>query len=168
MKSPLEILIFEKVNADRPPQLVATLPLRGRTELGRQKTVEESLYAASWQEAGQCQRIVVARGTEQTIGRMHLLIDVLPEGRLQLTNTSSRSTVQIENGPSITRGVPFRSEVPPGGLVLRLGASRSIRLQARSETPCDIGELPQATLPPEEFTSRLGHSLSARLPITDP
>src|SRR5262245_49740711 len=81
-------------------------------------------YAASWQEAAQCQRIVIARGTEQTIGRMHLLIDVLPDGRLQLTNTSSRSTVQIENGPSITRGVPFQSEIPAGGLLLKVPCAR--------------------------------------------
>ena len=50
MNSAVELLIYEKVGADRPPQLVATLPLPpGRTELGRQKTTDESLYAVNWE-----------------------------------------------------------------------------------------------------------------------
>ncbi len=165
MSDPLEILVYEKPAADRPPQLVATLPLKGRTELGRQKSVEESLYSTTWQDApDQCHRIVVARGTEQTIGRNHLLIETLPDGRVQLTNTSSRSTVQIDNGPSLPRAAAYQTEVPVGGLVLKLGASRVVRVQVRSGDYADLGELPQKTLPPEEFTS-LAQSLSGRLPL---
>lgn len=168
MSSAVELLIYEKVGPDRPPQLVATLPLKGRTELGRQKTLDESLYAAVWQQAENCHRIVVARGTEQTVGRNHLIIEMQPDGKVQFVNTSSRSTVQIDNGPSLTRGMPYVSEVPPGGIVLKLGASRVVRVQEPTAPDMDFGELPQATLPPEEFTSRGGQSLSARLPLSEP
>ncbi len=166
MSVPLEILVYEKPAADRPPQLVATLPLKGRTELGRQKSVDENLYSTSWQDVpDKCHRVVVARGTEQTIGRNHLMIEALPDGRIQLTNTSSRSTVQVDNGPSLSRGVPFQSELPAGGLVLKLGASRIVRVQVHSGDYSDLGELPQKTLPPDEFTSRLAQTLSGRLPL---
>jgi adenylate cyclase len=165
MSAPLEILIYEKPSADRAPQLVATLPFKGRTELGRQKTIDETLYSSTWQGGEQCHRVVVARGTEQTIGRTHLLITALPDGRVELTNTSSRSTVQIDNGPSLLRGTPYQSAVPEGGIVLKLGASRVVRIQTRTGDYEGLGELPQATLPPEEFSSRIGHSFSGRLPL---
>ncbi len=166
MSAPLELLIYEKAAPDRPPQLVATIPLKPRMELGRQKTVDESLYLTVWQETPEkCHRVVVARGTEQTIGRTHLFIETLPDGRLQLTNTSSRSTVQVDNGPSLSRGAAFQTEIPPGGLVLKLGASRVVRVQARDVAHADYGELPQATLHPEEFSSRLGQTLTGRLPL---
>src|SRR5262245_18369584 len=166
--APVEILIFEKAGAERPPQLVTTIPHKGRTELGRQKTTDESLYSSVYLEADRFHRVVVARGTEQTIGRGHLLIESLPDGRLQLTNTSSRSTVQIDNGPSLSRHVPYQTDIPEGGIVLKLGASRVVRVQYKSAAEPDMGELPQATLPPEEFTSRLGQTLSGRLPLPDP
>src|SRR5947207_1879081 len=145
MSAPLEILIYDKSAADRAPQLVATLPYKGRTELGRQKTIDETLYSSAWQGGEQCHRVVVASGTEQTIGRTHLLIEALPDGRVQLTNTSSRSTVQIDNGASVERGKPFQSAVPAGGLVLKLGASRVVRIQLRSGEYEGLGELPAAT-----------------------
>lgn len=168
MNAPLEILIHEKAAADRPPQLVAKLPLRGRTELGRQKTVEESLYASNWQDAEQCNRIVIARGTEQTIGRTHLIIEPLLDGRISLTNTSSRSTVQIVNGPSLVRGVPFQSDVPLDGLLLMLGASRVVKLQSKPEAPTDFGELPQKTLAPEEFSEQVKGVTRSAWHLPDP
>src|SRR5688572_15140521 len=128
MSAPLEILIFEKAGGEKAPQLVAKLPLQGRTELGRQKTIDETLYSTAWHEEDKLRRIVVAKGTEQTIGRTHLLLEPLPDGRLRLTNTSSRSTVQIEGGASLSQNAPFDSDVPPAGLVLKLGASRVIRV----------------------------------------
>src|SRR5215471_9651808 len=103
MSPAVELLIYEKTAVDRAPQLVATVPLRGRTELGRQEATTESLYGCTWLDAERCWRVVIARGTEQTIGRHHALIEPLPDGRVLLTNTSTRSTVQIENGPSLSQ-----------------------------------------------------------------
>src|SRR5439155_25998740 len=130
MSLPLELLIYERPSAEKPPQHASTLALRGRTELGRQETTAEALYSSSWRETEHYWRVVIARGTEQTIGRHHVLVETLPDGRLQLTNTSTRSTVQIDGGPSLARGVPYQTEVPPGGLVVRLGSSRVVRPQS--------------------------------------
>src|SRR5947199_10103221 len=116
MNPAVELLIYEKVGADRPPQLVATLPLPpGRVELGRQKTTDESLYAVTWEPDEKRHRIVVARGTEQTIGRVHLLLDPLPDGRLQALNVPSRSTVTIHNAPSPSPNLPSHSDAAAGG-----------------------------------------------------
>jgi adenylate cyclase len=171
--NPVEILVYEKPSAERPPLLVATLPLplNGPTELGRQKTTDESLYSTVWQPAEQCHRIVVARGTEQTIGRVHLRIEPLADGRLQVVNVSSRSTVQVENGPALSRGVPFQCDLSTGGTLFKMGSSRLVRVQPKGSprgSDPDLGALPSRTLPPEEFTSRLGQSLTGRLkPPTD-
>jgi len=130
---PVELLIYERASPEKPPQLVATMPLRGRAELGRQETTAETLYSSAWREAERYWRVVIARGTEQTIGRHHVLVEPLPDGHLQLTNTSVRSTVQIDNGPSLARGVPHQTDLPAGGLVVWLGSSRIVRLQLRAE-----------------------------------
>ena len=163
MSPTVELLIYERTAADRAPQLVATVALRGRTELGRQEATSESLYGCTWQAADKCWRVVIARGTEQTIGRHHAVVEPQPDGRVLLTNTSTRSTVQIENGPSLGQSAPTPVELPPGGLVVRLGSSRVVRLQHRNDAEMDLGELPQKTVPPEEF-SRLSLT-SSRLPL---
>src|SRR5262249_22444682 len=64
------------------------------------------------------------------------------------------STVQIDGGPSLVRGVPYQTDVPAGGLVVRLGSSRVVRLQSKApEQPegYSIETLPASTIPPEEF-----------------
>src|SRR5262245_51699482 len=169
MSPPVELLIYERPAADKPPHLVSTLTLRGRTELGRQETTAESLYSSTWRDPDKYWRVVIARGTEQTIGRHHALVEPLPDGRLQLTNTSTRSTVQLENGPSLARGVPFQAELSAAGIVMRLGSSRVVRLQRRVETDADIGALPQATIAPEDFSRLTGLGRSSRLTMpSDP
>ncbi len=165
MSPPVELLIYERPAADKPPQLVSTLTLRGRTELGRQETTAESLYSSTWRDPDKYWRVVIARGTEQTIGRHHALVEPLPDGRLQLTNTSTRSTVQLENGPSLARGVPYQAELSPAGIVMRLGSSRVVRLQQRVENDADIGALPQSTIAPEDFSRLTGIGRSSRLSL---
>lgn len=176
MNSAIELLVYEKVGADRPPQLVATLPLPlGRTELGRQKTTEESLYAVNWEPEERRHRIVIARGTEQTIGRIHLVLEPLLDGRIQATNVSSRSTVTIDNGPSLPRDKPHACDIVAGGVVMRLGSSRIVRVQvkppqgeARTPTDSELAALPSRTLAPEEFSSsRLAQSISFKIPLPD-
>src|SRR5437764_9435148 len=79
---------------------------------------------------------------------------MLSDGRLKLTNTSTRSTVQIDGGPSLARGVPYQTEVPSGGLVVRLGSSRVVRLQAKAleqQEGYPMETLPSSTIAPEEF-----------------
>ena len=129
MSLPLELLIYERPSAEKPPQHASTLALRGRTELGRQETTAEALYSSSWRETERYWRVVIARGTEQTIGRHHVLVEMLADGRLQLTNTSTRSTVQIDGGPSLARWPHpnLRLEVCPsrGGAVPRAVAAAS-------------------------------------------
>src|SRR5262245_1404170 len=161
MNAPVELLIFEKSGGS--PQLVATVPLPERTELGRQETTAETLYSSTPRDDG-WYRVVIARGTEQTIGRHHTLIERLADGRVRLTNTSTRSTVQVDNGPSLSRDEPQTLEIPPGGLVLRLGSSRVVRLQYRSGSDPELGHLPQSTLAPEDF-SRLTTTGTARLSL---
>ena len=86
----VELLVFERAGTDRPPQLASTIPLRGRTELGRQESTAEALYSSTWRDADKYWRVVIARGTEQTIGRHHAVVELLADGRVQLTNTSRR------------------------------------------------------------------------------
>ncbi|MBI1915592.1 MAG: hypothetical protein HYS12_12795 [Planctomycetes bacterium] len=170
MSLPLELLIYERPSAEKPPQHASTLALRGRTELGRQETTAEALYSSSWRETERYWRVVIARGTEQTIGRHHVLVEMLADGRLQLTNTSTRSTVQIDGGPSLTRGVPYQTEVPSGGLVVRLGSSRVVRLQSKAAEPegYSIETLPASTIPPEEFARMMSGRPSRLVLPPDP
>src|SRR5262245_28575063 len=169
MSLPLELLIYERPSAEKPAQLVSTIALRGRTELGRQETTAESLYSSSWREGERYWRVVIARGTEQTIGRHHVLVEFLADGRLQLTNTSTRSTVQIDGGPSLVRDVPFQTELPSGGLVVRLGSSRVVRLQPKVELEgSSIETLPQSTLAPEDFSRVVGKRITRLTLPADP
>jgi adenylate cyclase len=166
MPPPLDLMIYEKTSGSPTPQLVATLSLSGRTELGRQETTAESLYTSTWRPEEGYWRVVIARGTEQTIGRHHVLLEFLPDGRLQLTNTSNRSTVQLENGPSLPRSIPHAVEMPAAGLVMRLGSSRVVRLQSRQEAvPSEIWGLPEATVAPENFSKASGAGRSVRLTL---
>lgn len=152
MEPSIDILVYERSEPNLPPALVKVLQLRGKTELGRQETNAETLYTCAWRDDKQYWRIVVARGTEQTIGRHHAFIEPLADGELQITNTSTKSTVHVENGPAISRGSPCVVTVPAGGLLLRLGSSRIVRLQRRGqEEDDDLNALPAMTLRPEEF-----------------
>ncbi|HKB35765.1 MAG TPA: adenylate/guanylate cyclase domain-containing protein, partial [Gemmataceae bacterium] len=168
MSPALDLLIYERPSAEKPAQLVSTIALRGRTELGRQETTAESLYSSSWREGERYWRVVIARGTEQTIGRHHVLVEFLTDGRVQLTNTSTRSTVQIDGGPSLVRDVPYQTELPSGGLVVRLGSSRVVRLQAKADQESSsIETLPQSTLAPEDF-ARAGKRITRLTLPADP
>ncbi len=155
MSAVVEILVYDKGATEL--KLVHQTAIRGPTELGRQKSQTEILYSTTQLASGRW-RLVIAPLSEQSVGRDHALLELLPDGQIQLTNTSSRSTIRLENGVALARHVPATLTIPPGGLLMALGA-RMVRLQQAWVEEPDLSTLPQATTPPGTLTS-----LSRRFP----
>jgi adenylate cyclase len=120
------------------------------TELGRQENDREVLYTRAWYEPAQRWRLVIARLDEQTIGRHHLVIELLAGGRVRLTNTSSMSTVRLENGIALAKNEPCVLPLSAAPLVVFLGSTRVVHLQQAAAPENDLAELPHATMPPED------------------
>lgn len=65
-------------------------------------------------------RLIVAEFTETKIGRSHLLVEPLPGERVRLTNTSTKSTVQVK-AEDLPIRVMREYDLPADGLTVVLG-----------------------------------------------
>jgi adenylate cyclase len=144
MSVSLEIRVF-KTAPDAPAEYLCTLPLLGPTELGRQEYVSEDLYKNTWLESARHWRVVIAYGKEPAVGRHHALLEPLPDGRLQVSNISSNSSLYLENAGSVAREGPRLVTVPAEGLELILG-TRIVRIHPTEDREPELAALPQSTL----------------------
>jgi adenylate cyclase len=143
-----EILLYEITPLGKA--YACTREILDTTELGRQENERETLYASVWHEPAQRWRLVIARLEEQTIGRHHLVIELMPGGRVRLTNTSTMSTVRLENGTALAKNEPHVLPLSSAPLVVFLGSTRLIHLQQMGPSDRELAELPHATIPPED------------------
>jgi adenylate cyclase len=144
MSGSLEIRVF-KTSPDAPAEYLRTLPLLGPTELGRQEYMSEDLYENTWLEAARHWRVVIAHGKEPAVARHHALLEPLPDGRLQVSNVSSNSSLYLEGVGPVARDSPRVATVPAEGLALTLG-NRSVRVHGTGDSEPELAALPQSTL----------------------
>jgi adenylate cyclase len=131
-----------------------TQDFTGPVEIGRQFRASESLYAPFPVQGGRS-RLVVARTSEDNVGRQHALIEPLDNDRARISNLSSVQPIYFETpaGPPLLPGQHREVGLPQ---LIRLG-SRVLRLQQPSPPEEPIASLAGATLPP-------GAARSSRFP----
>jgi adenylate cyclase len=133
---------------DRQELVYESAELSGTIELGRQ--IDDSdgpLF--SIKRKGERQRLVIARIDEDTISRLHILVEPLPKNRVRLTNLRDKLPIRLQD----------QGELPPKGCreqslpcVLPLGR-KSIRISPA--TSAILHSLPEMTRAPGAGPSNL-------------
>jgi adenylate cyclase len=112
-------------------------------ELGRQARDTEPMFEPAWLESEQRWRMVVAPGSESTVGRHHAFLELLPGGlTLRIANISTRSRLQLGDGTFVLKDAPCERSLSAGGIDLVLSDSVAVRLQTGVEETPALGELP--------------------------
>ena len=123
-------------------RMVYSATMAESVELGRQDEGEAAPYSQTV-KSGQC-RLVIAKQDERTISRKHLLLELQPDGTLQLRNLDLRIPLRLSEG----------GEVQPGASheVTRQAAfnvgNRVIRVQRNEPDEGHFQSLAQVTRPP--------------------
>jgi hypothetical protein len=122
--------------------LLATTDTTGDVELGRQRAGEAGPFALDAE--GERSRLVIAPKEEQSVSRLHALVQPLPDGRVRVTNISDKLPLHCPEGdPLPPRGV--REVALPVVLVL---GNRTVRVQEDIEEGSILRCLTEATAPP--------------------
>jgi adenylate cyclase len=146
----MEIQIYKRVG-NKVERDYQSAEINEPIELGRRRDDSESLYQFIPTSDVGCARLVIAGKRETTVGRRHVLLEPLPNDRVRITNISSKSTVQFENGDDLARNKPKEYVLLDGGLVVRLGDERVIRVSAESpNVPDNLYPLDYPSVPPGE------------------
>src|SRR5262249_49762412 len=93
MASLLRILVYEN------QQLRYVDDFEGTLEIGRQKDREHEPIARYPEADGW--RLVIARREDKSVGRTHVRIITLPDGRARIRNGSSGQPVWFQNGQKL-------------------------------------------------------------------
>ncbi len=135
MTSPWTLAIYEK------QQLVRTIEVPGRAELGRQRSADEAVDSCRPLEGAW--RVVVAGADENTVSRRFLLVEPQEGGSFQLTNLTERLAVQLADGRRLLPGAGCSID----SSVLIVAGERRLRLQPALDRT-RIEGLDGSTLPP--------------------
>jgi adenylate cyclase len=137
-----------RVEIYRQDRLVHADEIDRPVELGRQQSPREPLFSSLPGEAAD--RLVVAPIEERTVSRRHLLVEPLTFDRLQITNLTTRGTVQLDDmlmepGSKRELGVPYQLTIgnyrirfmpalPPTNIIAPLPAVASSILHGDSSS----------------------------------
>jgi adenylate cyclase len=139
--APAQVLLYEQ------GEKVAALTFDRPIELGRQIKSNEILYSMQCNPAAP-DRLVVARLSEDSVGRRHARLDPLGDGRLRVSNLSTVQPIRFElpAGLPLAPGESREVALPQ---LLRLGTSRVLRLQLpEPEEEPAVASLAGVTMPP--------------------
>src|SRR5262245_14930516 len=98
----------------------------GVVELGRQNDGHEELYSQRQILAGYW-RAAIARLDEDTLSRKHLKLELVGDGRVRVTNLSTKVPVRTSEGAELTAASTCDLPVP---VTLLLGR-KAVRVEAR-------------------------------------
>jgi adenylate cyclase len=137
MSHPFQIKIY-----DRQELVYESAELTGPVELGRQTDDTDGPLFVLKRKADR-QRLVIARMEEDTISRLHMLLEPIAKDRVRLTNLRDRLPLRLQD----------HTELPPKGAceltlpcLLPLGR-KSVRITACSTSPI-LHSLPDMTRAP--------------------
>jgi adenylate cyclase len=137
MAGSLQIVVFDK------QEKVYGDVFSGPVELGRQRDGREVLYFS--RREGDKTRVAIARLDEDTVSREHALLDLLPSGRVRLTNRSAKVSIRLQDGGELKAGASCELVLPA---VIALGR-KTVRVQSPdSREPPPLRGLPEAPAPP--------------------
>ncbi len=122
-------------------QIVYEDDFEGALELGRQDRGEPEPFKALLRDGRD--RLIIARGGENDVGRRHALLEPLPDGRLRLHNRSTSQPIRLQEGREVAPGSTCELALP---LVLALG-QKTVRVQG-TQVATDLHGLPGLTLRP--------------------
>ena len=129
--------------------LLATLTLSRPTDVGRREPSEPPPYV--WLPRSGEDRVVVADLHETSISRKHVRIEPLPDGRVGLTNSSSKNSVALPGGVRLEPGERRVVELP---VACELGR-KVLRLEVAAHNELELQTLREATLVPGQETPEL-------------
>src|SRR3954447_15110818 len=136
MTAALQIRVYDK------QIMVFSEELEGPVELGRQSESREGLYTKKL-DAGRW-RVVIASFDEDAVSRRHALLELLSEGKIRLTNTSSMIPLRLPTGGELA---PKMSAEVPIPTILTIGR-KTIRVQASDLEELALQGLAEATIAP--------------------
>jgi adenylate cyclase len=122
-------------------QLLHAGAVDGPCELGRQEDRWEKLFSQKRNAAG-LWRLVIARLEDHTVSRRHVRLEPLPDGRVRVTNVSSRGVVRLLDGSDLPALASCEASLP---VLLTLG-SKTVRVEELEDVP--LHGLAEATVPP--------------------
>ncbi|HEX8202817.1 MAG TPA: adenylate/guanylate cyclase domain-containing protein [Isosphaeraceae bacterium] len=135
MTTPLQIKVYDR------QQVVYSGEFTGRIELGRQCEGED-IGRPSQQDNGTW-RVVIARFDENTVSRLHALIEPLSETKIRLTNLSAKLPIRLPMGTELGPRASSEVTIPA---ILTLG-QKTVRVQG-PEPEVMLQSLAEVTRPP--------------------
>ncbi len=138
MTAAIEVDIF-----DEQQRLVFSDEFEGSVELGRQSDPREPLFT-SQAEGADRRRVAIAKLEEAAVSRRHVQIDVLPGGRVRVTNASSLIPLRVGEAIELRPGTATEVALPSS---LAIGR-RQIRMAAAERAEMPLMELESATIAP--------------------
>jgi adenylate cyclase len=124
----------------RSRQLIASIEVPGRAELGRQSSPDEQVH--SCRQSGDAWRVVVADKDAKSVSRRFVLVEPQDNGSFRITNLGG-NPIELDDR---RRLAPQASEVIDSR-VLILAGDRRLRLQSGGSASRLVG-LAEATIPP--------------------
>jgi adenylate cyclase len=116
--------------------------LDGDLEIGRQQPDEPAPFELL--ETGATRRLIVAPLEERKIARRQLLVRMLDDNRIELTNLSSVSSVSLKDGEPLVPGATAVARLPAN---LGLGPNLQLLFDDPASST-ELNSLPMATLRP--------------------
>ncbi len=141
-------------------KLIFATEFTGSAELGRQSDWQEAPFSA--QPEGDHLRVVIAKLDESKVvmSRKHLRVDLLPEGRVRLSNLSKTIPLKVEQGADLPPERAVEADLP---VVIIIG-TRVVRIQEMEEEDVPLQGLAEATIAPPAD----GSSVSSRFASLEP
>jgi adenylate cyclase len=150
MTIPLQIKVYDR------QQVVYSGEFNGRIELGRQCEGED-VGRPKRQDNGTW-RVVIARFDENTVSRMHALVEPLAENKIKLTNLSAKLPIRLPVGTELGPKAWCEVTIPA---ILTLG-QKTVRVQGPEPDDLMLQSLSEVTRPPG-VAARLGAGSSDQL-----
>ena len=110
VRGPDTMADFVNIKIFEDKRLVRSLDVRLPVVLGRQPGPESELFTVL--EDHSPRKINIARLSETTVGRSHLLIEPLPTNAVAITNINTNRAVHIVDKANLAPGASYHSELP--------------------------------------------------------
>lgn len=134
---------------------VFEVDFRNSIQLGRQRTGEDPPYTRVED------RVIIAPREETDISREHILVELLPESKVQITNRSQVNNITVGTDKQVAPGDVSVLALPTSVGVV--GRVIQIKRKAVSHSPDLLASLPFKTIPPgsaSDSVSKIFDSLS--------
>lgn len=142
---------FVNIKIFEDKKLIKSLDVHLPVVLGRQPGPDAELFTVL--DNQNPRKINIARLSETTVGRSHLLIEPLPTNAVAITNINTNRAVHIVDKANLTPGACYHSELPTA-LAFEKQGKRHIII---SDEGSELMSMPSGTVPPGAISGGSSH-----------